>query len=67
MEKQNWCEHDEKVSKYTFVNYHSGDKSVIQKIQAWWCPECGLHGTESSIIKKPPKAAELSLSNVNMI
>lgn len=52
MKKQIWCEHDEKISKFTFVNYHSDDTPVIQKIQAWWCPECGLHGAESDLVKQ---------------
>jgi hypothetical protein len=50
LKKQVWCEHEEKISKFTFVNYHGKETPVIQKIQAWWCPECGLHGAESDFV-----------------
>jgi len=50
MEKQNWCEHDEKISKYTTLNYECHSKSVILRIQSWFCPECGVHGAQSEIV-----------------
>lgn len=60
MKKQNWCEHDEKLSKYTYVKYQYHEEIVTQRIQSWWCPECGLHGAESDIIKKIQKTDGLS-------
>lgn len=50
MGKQVWCEHDEKVSKYTTLNYDCYTKSVILRIQSWFCPECGVHGAQSEIL-----------------
>ena len=50
MVKQIWCEHGEKVSKYTTLNYDCYTKSVILRIQSWFCPECGVHGAQSEIL-----------------
>ncbi len=54
MEKHNWCEHDEKTSKYTILKYDFGDKSVTLRIKSWFCPECGIHGAESEIVDPTP-------------
>ena len=50
MGTQDWCEHDEKISKYTTLNYECNVKSVILRIQSWFCPECGVHGAKSEIV-----------------
>lgn len=50
MSNQDWCEHEEKISKYTTVHYECATKSVILRIQSWFCPECGIHGAQSEIV-----------------
>lgn len=50
MEQHIWCEHGEKISKYTFLNYECRSKSITQRIQSWFCPECGAHGAHSEIL-----------------
>lgn len=52
MEKQAWCEHDEKTVKYTNLNYEFGDKAILLRVRSWYCPECGVHGAESEIVEQ---------------
>lgn len=47
---QHWCEHLEKTSKYTLVNYDFEDSRLTLRVQTWVCPECGIHGAHSEII-----------------
>lgn len=50
MGEHTWCEHGDKISKYTVLNYEGSNKSTTQRIQSWFCPECGAHGAQSEII-----------------
>ena len=50
MEKSSWCEHEEKISKYTLVNYFFCDTLKVLRIQSWLCPICGIHGASSEVI-----------------
>ena len=50
MNSQSWCEHAEKISKYTMLNYDCSTKSVIIRIHSWFCPECGVHDALSEMI-----------------
>jgi hypothetical protein len=50
MEKQTWCEHLDKTSKYTTLKYEFGHKTVLMRIQSWFCPECGVHGAETEVM-----------------
>lgn len=45
-----WCEHLEKRSKITVVDYRCTDRSARLKIQSWYCPECGVHGAATEIV-----------------
>lgn len=50
MKKENWCEHMDKVSKYTNLQYELGSKTVVMRIQSWFCPECGVHGAVTEVM-----------------
>lgn len=50
MKRQHWCEHGEKICKYTIVNYEYNHKTTTLRIQSWFCPECGVHGAHSEIV-----------------
>lgn len=50
MQKETWCEHLDKASKYTTLQYEFGHKTVTMRIQSWFCPECGVHGAETEVI-----------------
>lgn len=54
MEKPYWCEHGEKICRYTIVNYEYNSKTTSLRIQSWFCPECGVHGAHSEIIAPVP-------------
>ena len=47
MQKEKWCEHLEKSSKYSFVTYNFGDHQVVLQVQSWLCPECGSYGADA--------------------
>lgn len=51
MKKQAWCEHLDKTSKFTFLGYEFDHKTVMLRIQSWFCPECGVHGAETEIVE----------------
>ncbi|HMM21975.1 MAG TPA: hypothetical protein PKA10_14745 [Selenomonadales bacterium] len=48
----NWCEHLDKISKYTYIKYSLESKDVMLRVQTWICPECGVHGAETEIVKQ---------------
>lgn len=50
MDNQHWCEHEEKIVKYTILKYECHTKTVMIRIHSWFCPECGVHGAQSEII-----------------
>jgi len=50
MKKATWCEHSDKTSKYTTLQYDFGHKTVTMRVQSWFCPECGLHGAETEVL-----------------
>ena len=50
MEKQYWCEHGDKICKYTVVDYEHSYKTIALRIQSWFCPECGVHGAHSEVV-----------------
>jgi len=54
MVEQDWCEHDEKISKYTILDYQFDDKTVKLRVQSWFCPECGRHGAETQVLSPIP-------------
>lgn len=54
MVKREWCEHEEKTSKYTILDYRFDSKVVKLRIQSWFCPECGLHGAETQVLDPAP-------------
>lgn len=49
-----WCEHEEKTSKYTILDYRFDDKVVKLRVQSWFCPVCGMHGAETQVISPAP-------------
>lgn len=51
MKNETWCEHMDKTSKYTTLKYEFGNKTVTMRIQSWFCPECGVHGAETEVIR----------------
>ncbi|MCX7780378.1 MAG: YgiT-type zinc finger protein [Negativicutes bacterium] len=51
MHKDNWCEHLDKVSKYTDLQYEFGQKQIVLRVQSWYCPECGVYGADTELIK----------------
>lgn len=51
MDIHNWCEHDEKIVRYTDMSYEFFGKSVVVRIKSWFCPECGVHGAVSEKIE----------------
>lgn len=50
MKKEIWCEHMDKTSKYTTLQYEFGYKTVTMRIQSWFCPECGVHGADTEVL-----------------
>lgn len=46
MQEETWCEHLEKISKYSSVTYDLEGRQVILQVQSWVCPECGRYGAE---------------------
>jgi hypothetical protein len=46
MQNEEWCEHLEKCSKYSFVTYNFEDRQVVLQVQSWVCPECGKYGAD---------------------
>jgi hypothetical protein len=52
-----WCEHLDKRSKFTIVDYRCSDGVTLLKIQSWYCPECGVHGAATQIIERPQDSA----------
>ncbi len=52
-----WCEHVDKISKYTLQEYFTDDEKVLLRIQSWFCPECGIHGASTEIINKSSTTA----------
>ncbi len=46
-----WCGHSEITSKYTLVKYSLNDQDLLMRVQTWMCPECGMHGADTEIIK----------------
>ncbi|MEG6584242.1 hypothetical protein [Dendrosporobacter sp. 1207_IL3150] len=54
MVEQRWCEHDEKTSKFTMLDYQFEDKTVKLRVQSWFCPICGMHGAETQVISPMP-------------
>lgn len=59
-----WCEHLEKRSKITVVDYRCTDRIALLKIQSWYCPECGVHGAETEIIPAIETASNHSMPDV---
>ncbi len=57
---QGWCEHDEKTSKYTVLDYQFGDKIVKLRVQSWFCPECGMHGSDTQVVNPQPATRQLA-------
>lgn len=57
MTRKNWCEHLDKVSKYTVLKHYAADREVLLKVQTWICPECGSHGAETEVVQ-PDAAAK---------
>lgn len=51
MSMEAWCEHLDKVSKYTVVNYVFDSREITLRVQTWVCPECGVHGAASEIVQ----------------
>lgn len=45
-----WCEHVDKVSKYSLQEYFNHDEKILLRIQSWFCPECGIHGASTEIV-----------------
>lgn len=52
MNQSVWCEHLDKRSKFTIVDYHCSDGVTLLKVQSWYCPECGVHGAATQIIER---------------
>lgn len=46
-----WCEHLDKRSKISVVDYRCAERVTALKIQSWYCPECGVHGAETELIQ----------------
>lgn len=46
-----WCEHSELTSKYSLVKYRMNDEELVMRVQTWICPECGVHGAHTEIVK----------------
>lgn len=46
-----WCEHLDKRSKITVVDYRCAERNASLKIQSWYCPECGVHGAETELVQ----------------
>lgn len=44
-----WCEHEEKISKISTVNYSFVDREVKLIVQTWMCPLCGIHGATTEV------------------
>lgn len=60
MEGRGWCEHDEKTSKYTMLEYQFADKMVKLRVQSWFCPEYGMHGAETQVLNPPPTPKQMN-------
>ena len=58
MQRAIWCEHLEKRSKFTLVDYRCLDGVTKLKVQSWFCPECGVHGAETAIIQQTDSLTE---------
>ncbi|WP_093691055.1 hypothetical protein [Sporolituus thermophilus] len=52
MKQQFWCEHLDKASKYTLQKYNFDGREVLLRVQTWVCPECGVHGADTEIVKE---------------
>lgn len=63
MGNKRWCEHLDKRSKYTTVGYEIEGEKLTLKIQTWLCPECGVHGADTEMIK-PQSVGEFLLRRV---
>lgn len=48
-----WCEHLDKQSKFTVLDYRCREKQTFLRVQSWYCPECGVHGAETEIVDQP--------------
>lgn len=55
MNLDNWCEHDEKIVRYTNMDYEFSGNRVVVRIKSWFCPECGVHGAASEMVEPPTK------------
>lgn len=54
MHQSVWCEHLEKRSKYTMVDFRCSERKTVLRVQSWYCPECGVHGAETEIVDRKP-------------
>lgn len=52
----NWCEHLEIISKYTLVKHYRNNEEIFLNVQTWLCPECGIHGAKTEIVKSDEEA-----------
>lgn len=59
--KGNWCEHPDKICRYTTLKFDSAHGDVLLRVQTWMCPECGVHGADTEIVK-PQTAGSKSAS-----
>ncbi|MDU4961042.1 MAG: hypothetical protein E6X17_10350 [Sporomusaceae bacterium] len=66
MSRSVWCEHLEKRSKFTIVDYRCGEDVTSLKVQSWFCPECGVHGAMTQIVEAVREAdpvADMRMAN----